>query len=195
MDGFVFAFNTPLQGINMYSPGLESTNMFFDMWLKTCEGSYGQQLPAMGPAREKTEKMMRGIPLFLNLYATWMDSISDFQNLSMVAMNRMQNKAAEISGEVGPEDYKELYNLWIETYSETFKEFLKSGHFAQDMGKFVSGFIEAQKYNQEMLEESYLKPMNLPTRIEIDELNKELYSLKKKVKELTAKIDELSENQ
>ncbi len=181
--------------MSMYNPGLESPHEFFDMWLKTYSGSSGQQLPTMGPAREKSEKILRGIPLFLNIYATWMDSISDFQNLSLTAMNRMQDKATERESEIGSENYKELYNLWIETYSDTFKEFLRSGHFAQDMGKFVSSFIEAQKYNQEMLEESYLKPMNLPTRMEIDELNKELYSLRKKVRELTAKIDELSENQ
>jgi len=58
----------------------------------------------------------------------------------------------------------------------------------------MSSFIEAQKYNQEMLEESFLKPMNLPTKTEIDELNKELYSLNKKVKELTCKVNELSGN-
>jgi len=43
-----------------------------------------------------------------------------------------------------------------------------------------------------MLEENYLKPSNLPTKTDIDELNKELYFLKKAVKELTCKINELS---
>jgi peptidoglycan hydrolase CwlO-like protein len=35
--------------------------------------------------------------------------------------------------------------------------------------------------------------MNLPTKTEIDEINKELYSLKKTVKELTSQIKELKE--
>jgi prefoldin subunit 5 len=34
--------------------------------------------------------------------------------------------------------------------------------------------------------------MNLPLKAEIDEINKELYSLKKTVKELTSQIKELS---
>jgi hypothetical protein len=53
--------------------------------------------------------------------------------------------------------------------------------------------MDFQIYNREMLEENYLKPMNLPTKTEIDEINKELYSLKKKVKELTREIKELTE--
>ena len=44
-----------------------------------------------------------------------------------------------------------------------------------------------------MFEEDYLKPMNLPTKTEIDEINKEMYSLKKIVKELTGQIKELSD--
>jgi chromosome segregation ATPase len=45
-----------------------------------------------------------------------------------------------------------------------------------------------------MLEENYLKPSNLPTKSDIDEVNKELYFLKKQLKELSGKINELSEN-
>jgi len=169
---------------------------FFDVWFKTYEDAFGRlsEIPAMGPAREKSEKWMKGIPLFYDLYASWMDSISDFQNISLEAMNRMRDKTEEIKGELGAEYYKELYNIWVEIYSETFKEFLRSDHFAQDMGKLLSRFIEAQKYNQEILEENYLRPMNLPTKTDIDELNKELYLIKKKISELTRRINELSEN-
>ena len=92
-----------------------------------------------------------------------------------------------------PEKYKEFYNIWIDTYSETFKDFSKSGHFASDMGKLNSHLIDFQKYNREMLEENYLKPMNLPTKTQIDEINKELYSLKKTMKELTGQINALEE--
>ena len=194
MDGFIFARHPPLQGIDMENHSLESTQKFFDLWLKTCDASLGKmaEYPAVGPARENMEKIMKGLPLFFNLYSVWIDSISDFQHLSLEAMNRMQDKTANMDGEISPEKYKELYTIWIETYSDTFKEFLRSGHFANDLGKFLSGFIDAQKYNREMLEGNYLKPMNLPTRTEIDELNKELYSLKKKVRELAEKVNELS---
>jgi polyhydroxyalkanoate synthesis regulator phasin len=174
----------------------ESTHEFFDLWVKTYEATFGKisEIPAMGPLREKSEKMSKGLPIFLSLYSTWMDTISDFQAISLEAMKRMKTKTVSLEGKTSVENYKELYNIWIESYSETFKEFLKSGHFSSDMGKFMSNFLDVQKYNREMLEENYLKPNNLPTKSDIDELTKELYSLKKQVKELSYKINEMSEN-
>jgi len=112
----------------------------------------------------------------------------------MEAMRKVQEKTATyMEGEISPDKYKHFYNVWMETYSETFKEFSKSGHFVSDIGKLNSYLMDFQKYNREMLEENYLKPMNLPTKTEIDEINNELYSLKKTVKELTIQIKELKE--
>ncbi len=181
--------------MSMEKSGFESTREFFDLWLKSYESTYGRllEMPALGPTREKSEKLMKDFSIGVNLYAAGMDSSIDFQSVFMEAMRRMREKTAtDMGGETSPEKYKDFYRIWIETYSETFKEFLKSGHFAEDTGKFMSHFMEFQKYNREMLEENYLKPMNLPTKKEIDEINKELYSLKRTVKELTSQIKELS---
>lgn len=177
--------------MNMEDSDLEPTCEFLDMWVKTCETTFGKisEISAIGPMREKSEKMSKGLPLFFGLYSTWMDTVSDFQAISIEAMKRMNAKKISVEGKTGVENYKELYNVWMESYSETFKEFLKSGHFSSDMGKFMSNFLDVQKYNRDMLEENYLKPSNLPTKSDIDELNKELYSLKKQVKELSHAIN------
>jgi len=175
----------------MEKSSFEYTQEFFDTWLKTYEATFGRfvEMPAIGPAREKSEKVMKGFSLFINLYAGWMDSNINFQNVFMEAMRRTHEKITE-KGLSSDQDFNKI---WMETYSDTFKEFLKSGHFASDMSKSVSYFIEFQKYIREMFEENYLKPMNLPTKTEIDEINKEIYSLKKTVKELTGQIKELSD--
>ena len=157
----------------MEKSSFECTQEFFDTWLKTYEATFGRfvEIPTIGPAREKSEKMMKGFSLFINLYAGWMDSNINFQNVFMEAMCRTHEKITE----KGLSPDQDFYKTWMETYSETFKEFLKSGHFALDMGKSMSYFIEFQKYIREMFEENYLKPMNLPTKTEIDEINKEVY--------------------
>lgn len=174
---------------------LESTQDFFDFWLKTYQSTLGRlvEMPALGPTREKFEKQMKGFSSFVNLSTAWMESNTDLQIVLMEAMRKVREKtAAEMTGDINPEQYKDFYKIWMETYSETFEEFLKSGHFANDLGKFMSRFMEFQKYNRETLEETYLKPMNLPTKTEIDEINKELYSLRKTVKELSSQVKELS---
>jgi polyhydroxyalkanoate synthesis regulator phasin len=61
------------------------------------------------------------------------------------------------------------------------------------MGKFMSVFIDTQRYNRDMLENNLLIPANLPTKTDVDEINAELYHLKKMVRELNNKVRELSE--
>jgi polyhydroxyalkanoate synthesis regulator phasin len=184
------------KGKNMEKSSFESTQEFYDEWLKTYKATMGRlvEMPAIGPAREKSEKMMKGFSTFANLFAAGMDTSSNLQSVFMEAMRKVQAKTgADMNGEISPEKYKDFYDIWIQTYSDTFKEFSRSGHFVEDIGKLNSYYMDFQQYQKDMLEENYLKPMNLPTKTEIDEINKELYSLKKAVKDLTSQIKELKE--
>ena len=175
----------------------KSTQEYYDWWLNIYKTTMGRlvEMPVVGPAREKSEKMMKGLSTFVNLYAAGMDISSNLQTVFAEAMRKVQEKTAnDMEREISPGKYKEFYKIWIETYSETFKDFSKSDHFVSDLGKLNSCLIDFQQNNREMIEENFLKPMNLPTKKEIDEINKELYSLKKTVKELARQIKELKEN-
>jgi len=175
----------------------KSTQEYFDQWLKIYKATMGKliEMPAVGPAREKSEKTMKGLSTFINLYAAWMDINSNLQGVFTEAMRRVQEKTAkDMEGKISPDKYKEFYRIWMETYSEAFKEFSKSDHFVSDLGRLNSCLIDFQQNNREMIEENFLKPMNLPTKKEIVEIYKELYSLKKTVKELVREIKELKEN-
>ena len=185
------------QDLSVEKSSAELTHEFFDMWSKTYEATYGRllEMPAMGPTRERSEKLSENLSVSVNLLAVWMDSVVNFHNVFIEAMRRVHETAiTEIEkGETDGEIYRDFYKVWIKTYSETFKEFLKSDHFARDMRALTSCFVDFQRSKQELLEENYLKQMRLPTRAEIDEIYKEVYSLKKTVKELTGHIRELSE--
>lgn len=174
-----------------------STQEYYDQWLNIYKATMGRlvEMPAAGPAREKSEKTMKGLSTFINLYVAGMDISSNLQTVFAEAMRRVQEKTAnDKEGKISPGNYKEFYKIWMETYSEAFKEFSKSDHFVSDLGKLNSFLIDFQQNNREIIEENYLKPMNLPTKTEIEEINKELYSLKKTVKELVREIKELKEN-
>lgn len=194
---------------------LETTHEFFDMWTKSYQSTLGKlaHMPAFGPIREKQEKIMKSIPLYTDLYTAWIESNINFQSVFAEATKRacentmekwskspediskQINLAKDGKGRMEPEKFKDLYKTWIDTYSETFKEFIESGHFASDMGKLSSIFMDFQKYNRETIEQHYLKPNNLPTKTEIDEINKEIYDLKKIIKELTRDVQELSKKE
>ncbi|MCZ7383116.1 MAG: hypothetical protein O8C64_16285 [Candidatus Methanoperedens sp.] len=52
----------------MEKSSFESTQEFFDLWLKTYEATTGRivEMPALGPAREKSEKLMKGFSTSVN---------------------------------------------------------------------------------------------------------------------------------
>jgi hypothetical protein len=82
--------------------------------------------------------MMKGVSTFVNLYTAGMNTSSNMQNVFMEAMQKVQEKiGADMDGEISPEKYKEFYDIWIQTYSETFKDRAKSGHFVSDLGKLI----------------------------------------------------------
>ncbi len=174
---------------------LESTQEFFDVWLNNYQSTFGKltQVPAFGPIREKQEKMMKGFPVYVNLYNTWVESNINFQTVFTEAMKKTYEKMiTETKGEITTTKYKDFYKIWLETYSETLKEFMKSGHFTADMGKLMTHFMDYQKYNKEMIEENVLKPYSLPTKSEIDEINKDLYIFRKLLKDLDNRTNGIS---
>lgn len=173
---------------------LDSTQEFFDICMDNCQSTFGKlaNMPTFGPIREKHEKAMKGFPIYMNLYTTWMESNINFQTVLSDAMKKTYEKMIiETKGEITTEKYKDFYKIWLDTYSETLKEFMKSGHFVTDMGKLMTHFMDFQKYNREMIEENILKPNCLPTKTEIDEINKDLYTLKNSLKILDKKTDDI----
>jgi len=99
---------------------LETTQEFFDMWTKNYQSTLSKlaHVPAFGPVREKQEKMMKGIPMYTNLYTTWIESNINFQSVLMEATKRTYEKTIDDvkSGNVcTPEKYKAFYKIWIDT--------------------------------------------------------------------------------
>ena len=183
---------------------LETTQEFMNMWTKNYQSTLGKlaQMPAFGPVREKQEKFMKSLPIYPKLYTAWIDSNINLQSVLLEATrrtfettmkHRLDSKscAKDDKSYIDPEKYKEFYKVWIDTYSDTFKEFMKSEHYASDMGKFASVFIDFQKHNREIIEENYLKPNNLPTMTHVDDIHNELYDLRKTVKGLVGDMEEL----
>lgn len=169
---------------------LEATHDFFNLWLRAYEATYGRliDVPAMGPTRESAETYRKHLDATISLYAAWMESIASFQTVFMEATRRTREKLEELAAgeeDKAPATPKDYYNLWMETYSETFKEFMKSKFFSSDLSKLTSSSMDYEKSSRVLLEQNVLKPLNLPTRREIDEINKEVYLLKKQLKALS----------
>ncbi|MFQ5574693.1 MAG: poly(R)-hydroxyalkanoic acid synthase subunit PhaE, partial [Terriglobia bacterium] len=117
----------------MAKSSFEATQEFFDGWLELYQATIGKmaQVPAMGPAREKSEKLTEGFSRFANFFTASWDSTVDLQCVYMDAVSKfLATAAGEAEDENGFDGQEDFYKTWSETYGETFKEFLESGHFA-----------------------------------------------------------------
>lgn len=179
----------------MENTDLQASHDFFERWLKAYETTYGRiiDMPVVGPSREGAGRLRKNFEARINLHAAWAQSIASFQSAFTEATRKTQEKVEKLVAEGVSPSSKDHYNLWMETYSETFKEFLKSRFFASDLAKLTSNSMDFQNSSRELIEENLLRPANLPTRTEMDDLNKEVYLLKKQVKELARDLRKSTE--
>ncbi len=108
-------------------PDPEKYRKHHDMWMKSYEKIFDGMLalPTMESTKEVFENYS-GIPhIYLRNYAQmsrlWKDSYTKLYMPWINSMMKLSEKMAEISkGGAGPEAYKEFYNLWMNTYQETY---------------------------------------------------------------------------
>jgi hypothetical protein len=170
----------------METTDLQASHDLFELWLKAYEATYGRiiDMPVIGPSREGADRVRKNYEATVNLHAAWAQSIASFQSAFMEATRKTQERVEKLAEEGVSPSSKDYYDLWMETYSETFKEFLKSRFFAADLARLTSNSMDFRKSSRDMIEENLLKSANFPTRTEIDDLTKEVFLLKKQMKEL-----------
>ncbi len=176
----------------------------FDLWIKGYEAMVGRMAmtPALGPTRERVEQYMKSVSNYVDLYSAWLESFVDFETVFAEASRRTQQNFAlqmeedvelDLQGKEKPETYQDFYKVWVATYSDTFREFLKSKEFSMDMAKFLDQSVDFQMGAKALLEENFLKPANLPTKTEVVEMEREIYQLKREVRALSRQIAEMND--
>ena len=103
----------------------------YDLWIKSYAKIFDEllTLPFRDNIREMFEKYT-GIPdiysdTFIKISKLWNDSYTKLYGTWMESILELSKKSEEISkGKVGPEAYKEFYNLWANVYQKTYGKLL-----------------------------------------------------------------------
>ena len=101
---------------------------------------------------------------------TWMES-----------QKKVNFKAPEIPNDT--EQYEAYKRVWIDIFDNDFTELFDSEKFGENYGKLVAKELELTKHWNGVMN-VMLKSANLPNKEEIDEVYKELHSLRKRVSKL-----------
>ena len=93
-----------------------------------------------------------------------------------------------VKGEMPAEEFKALYRKWVGVLEEKYMVLLKSKEYIEAMNKAIDAFGEFKSAKSQWMEH-YLKMMDVPTQREMDDVCKDLYNLKKEVKELRKALE------
>jgi hypothetical protein len=163
----------------------------FRAWLEIYQKDFGQflNIPQLGLTRSYQERINRAVDKF-NLFQV---EAAEFLYLFYLPLEKslrvMGENFQELSQEGNLSDnFKDYYNMWIKILEGHYMTLFKSPEYTLALSKAINSaedFIDAR---QELLADG-LKALHIPTDKDMDELYKELYLLKKKVKALEKKVD------
>lgn len=101
------------------------------------------------------------------------------------AQKKVNLKIPEIPHDV--ENFEAYKRIWIDIFDNDFTELFDSEEFGKNYGKLVAKELELTKHWNNIVS-VMLQSANLPNKQEIDEVYRELYSLRKRVLKLEAEL-------
>ena len=146
------------------------------------------KLPTIGPFHTLSKEMDPYMQGMLNINQTLMKLQVDL-NEYWSQVKDAYSRAIKETAERAPrqfntkEDFENYRRVVIEAFEEAFTTLFTSDEFPKVYNKVSNDHMDLLKYIQNLIEES-LKTLNLPTRHEMDELAKDIHSLKRDIRNL-----------
>ncbi|HEY4679634.1 MAG TPA: poly(R)-hydroxyalkanoic acid synthase subunit PhaE [Nitrosarchaeum sp.] len=106
------------------------------------------------------------------------------------AQKKVNVKAPDVPHDV--EQMESFKRIWIDIFDNDFTELFDSEKFGENYGKLVSKELELTKHWNN-ISNVILQSVNLPSKEEIDEVYKEIHSLKKRVTKLEIELKKKKE--
>jgi class III poly(R)-hydroxyalkanoic acid synthase PhaE subunit len=149
------------------------------------------RIPQVGLTRVFQEKINRFADKFNDYHA----AVSEFQMLLSVPMEKsFATMREELDGlrEKGElsEDYKVYYGMWIKVLETHYMSLFKSAEYSQALARLINETAALRMTGNEVLTE-FLEFLPIPTNKDMDEVYKEVYTLKKQARETAKRINSL----
>lgn len=158
----------------------------FRTWSEIYEEEFQRflSIPQLGLSRFYQGRMGRFADKF-NLFQGAMAQFIYLLYLPMEKSFRVMQEKLEALAEEGkvPETSQDYYRMWLKTLEGHYMTLFKSPEYTRSLGDTLDAMEEFIVAREKVLED-ILQMFPVPTNKEMDDLYKELYLLKKKVKQL-----------
>ncbi|CAN2039426.1 polyhydroxyalkanoate synthase subunit PhaE [Candidatus Magnetomoraceae bacterium gMMP-15] len=162
----------------------------FNTWREIYEKEIQKILnaPTLGLTRFHQERVNR----LIDKHSLFQSALAEFIYMFYVPIEKsasvMQEKIDEmVEKDELCDDFKDYYNIWVKVLEGHYMTLLQSEDYATVMNKTIAALVEYRNAKDEMLYD-VLKNLPIPTNKDMDELYKDIYILKKKVRELTKEL-------
>lgn len=161
----------------------------FKAWTRLYEQEFRKffKIPQLGLTRLYQEKMIRWMDKF-NIYQA---ELTKFFSLLLGPMEKsfqvLPEKLKELvkKGDL-PDDSRKYYQIWIKILEEHYITLFQSPEYNCELNKALDSMMKFSQAKKEILQD-VMNTLPVPTHKEMDELYKEVYLLKKRIKELEKK--------
>jgi class III poly(R)-hydroxyalkanoic acid synthase PhaE subunit len=161
----------------------------FKAWQEMYEKEFKQflNIPQLGLTREYQERMNR-----------LTDQFNQFQSVSaefLYLLNQPMEKSFKVlqeelsvmaDEEKLPDKPKDYYQMWIKILEGHYMKLFQSPEYIQSLGNTLGALGDFTAARHKIMED-LLQSMPIPTQTDMDELYKEIYLLKKRIKTLERK--------
>ena len=147
------------------------------------------KIPKIGLPREFNE-MLSELADKSNVFSSYLLELIYLFSVPFEKTNRvMQQKVKGMleGGEV-VEDSKRVYNEWIKVLEGHFMELLKSAEYTDVLNNTITSLAEYKGVKNNVTD-FFLKEMQIPTGREMDEVYKDIYQMKRKIRELSRQVE------
>lgn len=141
-------------------------------------------IPQLGLNRYHQEKINQALDKY-NLFATSLAEFLQLVNMPFEKTNKMMHEKIEVLTKAGklPGDSREYYRMWVKTLEGHFMTLFQSSEYNETFSKTMAALEDYLGARNDIIQDM-LQTYPIPTSKEMDDLYKEVYLLKKKVREL-----------
>jgi class III poly(R)-hydroxyalkanoic acid synthase PhaE subunit len=158
----------------------------FRAWAEIYENEFSQffRIPQIGLTRFYQEKFNRA----LDNYNRFQTAFIEFMYLFYLPMEKsfkvLQDEVTRMAeGGKLAEDYNSYYRLWIKILEGHYMNLFKSTEYVQAMSETLHALEDFVRARDAVIQD-LLKALAVPTQKDMDDLYREIYQLKKKLRKL-----------
>jgi class III poly(R)-hydroxyalkanoic acid synthase PhaE subunit len=150
------------------------------------------RMPPLGLAREQSEIWRELMAAQAECQALEQELRAVWTQVQTDALGLLEQMIRERKSADGINNYRELYDLWVDCGEKVFAQVARSDAYAKLQAQAANAAINLRARQQAMIERN-LKYFDLPTRSELNTVHKQMREMRERIANLEAQLAEARE--